>query len=265
MPLLDLDLDRFNRSVRNSVTTVFQRASLDVLGGPAVQASVRQQLQGFTARAAELGIDLPFLRDIINSVSDITGIFIGQQVRPLRPTIFFNTKIEDQDYTLALYDSDEELEFNNSVNWNDVSITGRSSPLFSYVNSNAASFNLTGYLLVNSADDTTEYNNNLSLIKAMKYPVNFGAGVGSPPIWNLTVLTPYFLDSIFFGPERVRVNSVSYTPMKPYLSNGLPAVTRVNFDLTIIEEQVRNSQVTYGDAITGVTSQYYFRDIARTR
>ena len=246
-----INLDTFGNFASRQLQSVFQRQTTEALGGPLDQNQIRQAMQSVTSVAQTLGIDSPLVRDVINSISNITGIRLNGIPAEQTPTILMTTRVNGSVYSFKMFDSEDTLEFKDSINWSDTDIIGRSSPIFGYKNSSATEYTLNGTLTIDHPDEIKSWKTNMQNLRAMRFPVQFDLGLGSPPIWNLEILVPY-TDKRVYGPVRVRVNSVSWQYLKPYLVDGVPAVTRITMDVREVEDPLEGSQVSYTSEILNI-------------
>lgn len=266
MPNLIFNGDQLQSKLKNDILSLYQKSGTSLLGGQQNQNRVRQLIQGLATKAQEYGLDSPVFRDLVNSFSNLTGIYITDGRSPkLTPNIQFATRINNKDYAFSFYEDEQEKTFVDSINWSEADIVGRSSPIFAYRNSVATSFTLTGFLKVDSPDEVNQYLNIMQTIQSIKYPVNFGLGVGSPPIWDLLIKVPYTNSDVYSA--KVRINSVSWTFVQPYLESvnggkGVPTITRLSFDIAVVEESTINAQVSYLNKIQNVTVPESFTDKA---
>ena len=195
----------------------------------------------------------------MNSISGITGISLPGVPPQLLPTIILATVVDGKGYRFEMYDSEENLEFRDSINWTDTDIVGRSSSIFAYRNSQATEFTINGFLKIDSAADIPSWDNNMKNLRAMRFPVRFDLGLGAPPIWQLEVYAPHSTSRVY-GPIAVRINAVSWQFMKPYLASssdpsnsaGVPAITKISIDLREVEDTIDGSQVTFKNELFNI-------------
>lgn len=238
-----VDTDLFGRFVSNNLLSVFQKSTTGALGGPIADSRTRQTLGQIQSIANRAGFDSPLARGVINTLSKFTGITLNEPVGVDFPNIIMTTTVNGQNYTFSMYESEEDIQFTDTVNWVDTEIMGRSSQVFNYKNSSATEFQLQGFLKVDSKSDVSAWYRNMSNLEAMKYPANSDLGIMAPPLWNLTVLNPYLASAVIT--KTVRVNSTNYSFMKPYLEDNIPTITKITLNLMAVEDQVQNAQVSY--------------------
>lgn len=252
---IKVDFTTMGNFLGQQLTSVFQKSTTSLLGGELPQSELRQTLNSINATAQALGIDSPPLRDVLNSISGFTGIKLNAPPKVLTPTVFLTAVVKGATYKFEMFDTDDELDFKESVNWSDVDIVGRPSPVFSYRNSSATEYTLNGFLKVDSKDNIADWNSNMKNLRAMKYPVQFALGVAAPPIWLLEIYAPYSTARVY-GPVKVRVNAVSWQYLKPFIVSGaegaesaVPVITKVSLDIREVEDLLSGSQVSYYDQL----------------
>ncbi len=191
----------------------------------------------------------------------IFDVFFGTP----QPNIYLTTIVNGNKYEIWLQEGEEDFTFDNSISWEEASPVGRSSPLFSYSNSDTMRFTINGTMRINSAGDERDYDNYMRSLKAMKYPVRLGNGIGAPPLWSFAVFDEY-KRAVVLDPMMLRILNVTWTLRKPYLQSGKPVVTNVVINVAVADENITEaSQVSYKDKISGAVRDKYFEDIAYGR
>lgn len=178
-------------------------------------------------------------------------------------SIYLVAFVNSKKYQIKLFEPDDEelYEITSTINWAENSdIIGRSSPLFVFTNSEANTLSVTGKLVIDSEESEKEYDNSMELIKAMKYPISNGGGIGAPPLWELVVYDAT-MTRMLIEFKTVRINSVSWKFSKVSVPSGRPLVTYVTFDFSFVDESVDGSQLAYTNEIMSRSSGLYFDTI----